>query len=619
MEKIKEFFSIKNIKKITISIVLLLIGIFVISISSYKATHQFKPAFYNYKSYIEKETVEPALSENFEYKEFNEINEFTIALSNHKAVAGIGSDFQAIALIHKGLIKKINFNQLLMPQEPIKTETDLKIALQKIYTPVVFAHLSAYDDELKDLGKENDGTYRHLWEYFVPYYVQDAVFAYNPLKQKDQKEITNEILEKNLRKTIQEYSKKDGWNTIDKYLKPNSLFNIIRTANSLGYNQLVITDAVRANMLYGSSFNFPNKNNTLTTHTGDVCEENYQQQINNFVNLINSSTDTKITSSKKVSFNPDGQGIIASLLDMNRNDVNSAIMYNGDALDAYYSDDNNFKAFYTKEDEVTGKQIKVEKTIEDGTIQSIKFNENILLVDGLVVAQKISEPTEKQLYNMLSKTLYNNLNDGQTYGVETAMINLYDTYLSYAFRDELLQELASKNKNKTIDKNADYFNNLKNELIKIYKTTIENKPNNTDLKKFNIFVKNKIISNELLKNAFMNILDINEVKTENVINKIAFSLSHIDFSNENFKEYLSKKYLNLINFDFIGYTPTTNVDYKIILRNYFINDDNTYDQKVIKIYEIDLNDKTINHEKIGGVNDKLNSELNTYFYFKTKR
>ncbi|SYV97727.1 Uncharacterised protein, partial [Mycoplasmopsis edwardii] len=53
------------------------------------------------------------LNETFDYKEFDEINQFSNALINNKAVAGIGSEFLATELVRKKLIGKIDYSSLL--------------------------------------------------------------------------------------------------------------------------------------------------------------------------------------------------------------------------------------------------------------------------------------------------------------------------------------------------------------------------------------------------------------------------------------------------------------------------------------------------------------------------
>jgi spermidine/putrescine ABC transporter substrate binding protein len=52
------------------------------------------------------------IKQNYNYKEFKEINEFSQALNAERAIAGVGSDFQAAQLIIDNKIKKLDFTQI---------------------------------------------------------------------------------------------------------------------------------------------------------------------------------------------------------------------------------------------------------------------------------------------------------------------------------------------------------------------------------------------------------------------------------------------------------------------------------------------------------------------------
>ncbi|WP_322901234.1 hypothetical protein [Mycoplasmopsis felis] len=601
MEKLKNFFTLKNIKKITVLIISTIIFIFSIIIVSLKINNNFRPAFFNYKSYIAPSN-EDILNKNFEYKTFNEINEFTIALNNNKAVGGIGSDFQAASLIQKNLIRKIDFKKLLKIDKEIKSKEELKTILSRIYTPIVFKHLESYDGHL---GYEEDGTIKHLWEYFVPYYAQDGVVAYNTWNKTGQnykKVITEQDLIQNKKRLTSQIQNDE----FKKYLKDNSLYNILSVVKEFDYKNLVITDAVRVNMLYGSSFNLNNEYNP-ENHTGVVTDNNFQQHINSFVKLINESTQSDLTKSRNISFNGDGQGIIASLLDPNRVDVNVAIMYNGDALDAYYSEGNGFNI----------KDPQTNETIElpDGSVEVIKFNENILLVDGLVIASDISESTTDILYNDLTESIFKNL--GYLYNnknIKHTLLKIYDEYLIDVLREKIVKEFVNDFSDGVLE-----FNEFKSKLLKLYEKTISETLNDDDLNLFRQFTEDEILTNDKLKLVFSNILNISLDNIEELKAKTSFLLSHIDFANESFEKRLNEDYPNLVNFDFINYTPANIVDYSIVRRNYFINDDNTYDLKAIDIYEITDKKKTINHKNLSGVSDKLQSLLDTYYFSTIKR
>ncbi|MCU9933940.1 hypothetical protein NW739_01880 [Mycoplasmopsis felis] len=282
-------------------------------------------------------------------------------------------------------------------------------------------------------------------------------------------------------------------------------------------------------------------------------------------------------------------------------------MYNGDALDAYYSEGNGFNI----------KDPQTNETIElpDGSVEVIKFNENILLVDGLVIASDISESTTNILYNDLTESIFKNL--GYLYNnknIKHTLLKIYDEYLIDVLREKIVKEFVNDFSDGVLE-----FNEFKSKLLKLYEKTISETLNDDDLNLFRQFTEDEILTNDKLKLVFSNILNISLDNIEELKAKTSFLLSHIDFANESFEKRLNEDYLNLVNFDFINYTPANIVDYSIVRRNYFINDDNTYDLKAIDIYEITDKKKTINHKNLSGVNDKLQSLLDTYYFSTIKR
>ncbi|MGV2393808.1 UNVERIFIED_CONTAM: hypothetical protein O8I53_13180 [Campylobacter lari] len=97
--KLKYFFKTKIFTKTFGISAFALGGIALVSGAiAYKAHHKFKPVFYNYQSYLDK-NIEERLNQSFDFKEFDTINEFTKAILTHKTIAGIGSDSQAANLI----------------------------------------------------------------------------------------------------------------------------------------------------------------------------------------------------------------------------------------------------------------------------------------------------------------------------------------------------------------------------------------------------------------------------------------------------------------------------------------------------------------------------------------
>ncbi|WP_406613604.1 hypothetical protein ACJA23_02270 [Mycoplasma corogypsi] len=382
-----------------------------------KIEKPFKPSFYNYKAYISKGNLDE-LNKNFEYKTFDEINEFNNAIINNKAVAGIGVEYLAAKLAGEGRIAKIDYSILFSKNDqPIKeiqilaTDDAKTRALKKLKTenlvklslrPEVFNHLSKYDEFISRQIAQNQGKKyiegqndHKLWEYFYPYFSQDAVVAYNGDKVK----IPTNLLENPEEDpyTINFGSDEAVKNHV-KELGPTELVNIFKTLRQAGYQKFLITDSVRDNMLYGSSYWLLPKSNddqeakrTASEFTGEVLDTTYRRLIDYFTQIIKDGTGFDVKDDNHVSFNGDGLEILnrviksavkykdkdfeeytdaekAEFRRANANTDTAGLMYNGDAIDGYYGSDN-----------VVGYS-------RDGALRAVKPANNILLIDGLVLS-----------------------------------------------------------------------------------------------------------------------------------------------------------------------------------------------------------------------------------------
>ncbi|MEI2461922.1 hypothetical protein RRG54_00875 [Mycoplasmopsis felis] len=684
---------------------LLFLSTIFITTLTLKKNKSFKPSFYNYKSYMSDDNIEH-LNNTFDYKEFDEINQFTNALINNKAAAGIGSDFLAAELANKGLISKLDYSILLnLPElknylkydDYLKEFNELNIQLKntkdqeqkaslnnkilkiqqnlndskkakeliKQYVkltlrPEIWNHLNSYN-----LNDNNE-----LWEYFYPYYSQDMVIAYNIKKVS----INPENLDENQSIDISKY--------IDKFINtepnkeiiqnPYSIINLLKIISENGYDKWVITDAVRDNMLYGSSY-WPLPNGrTNEKFTGIVQEEDnnskpYEILIDSFVDLIKDGTGFDIRNNKHITLKGDGLEIVNDLINPNRPDINAAIMYNGDAIDSYYGSDN------------------FPNQVEDGEIRAIKPNQNILLVDGLVLSNKLNQETKDDFmhnistgyYSYLSKViqkyksifnqdLKQNFDNLQNKLVENHIIEIWkdfkteelseqwndlnnDVIINFVNKIASIIDLSSQENNKEfinfydlrqkylkkaeqdINKNdainyssylmkeflnknySDFMNNFVNKILEISNNNFEVKEE--ELLKLNQDEFSKMIIKNTLTfiEEFLQKIKENENKEEFIFDTIINSLVFIDLSNE---EYL-KNYNNLSNFNFINYVPTSITDYELIYRFYFFDKYDNHDFNAINMFEI-INTDAIKHESIKPVNDKLLSKITTYYFSKIK-
>ncbi|WLP85296.1 hypothetical protein [Mycoplasma seminis] len=641
----------KPIQKIKIAILATLsaiIAIILFVFAGYKVSHPFKPSFYNYKSYMSPSDI-AKIQENFTYKGFDEINEFTNALVNNKAIGGIGSDFQAIDLIKKGQIKKIDFKKLFAVAEPnlaplsksqvekirdeeiekinedfknnkiskqemekriVEVNTNakeyfdrnilfnlnkpgnLEMVLKSIYSPIVFEHLASYDEQLSYVDKNGKQVQEHLWEYFIPYFAQDGMVAYNTNKSQGNK---NEITLEQLQANASELSKKYGVN-----INEFSILNQLNVLKKNGYSNFVITDAIRTNMLYGSGYDFNGDKLKFQPYSGISTEKNYKDQILQFGNVIKQGSSFPVNDSKHITLDGDGQNIIARVLDPSYPQADSGIVYNGDMLDMYYSE-NNYA------------------DVKDGSTLGYKIDKNVLLTDGVMVKADISDKYETKLYQAITSSFLQNIafmisemkmNNGKVEFKESLntaykhySLKIYQHYLFYVLEKYF--------------KDVREYNDLKEGLLNLYEKTLDDI---SLLSQYDAFVEQNIFQKENILNIFKQNAqemfgdsDLNNLK-DNIINLV----NHVDLSAPAFENDLKEKYGNLVNFDFVNYTPPMYLDYNFIKRNYFISD-NQVDQKAIYIYEIENNEALgIDHKAIKGVSEELLSLISTYYFTQFK-
>ncbi|WP_117275593.1 hypothetical protein [Mycoplasmopsis edwardii] len=666
---------------------------------SVKVTSKFKPSFYNYKSYMSEINVEK-LNETFDYKEFDEINQFSNALINNKAVAGIGSEFLATELVRKKLIGKIDYSSLLnipaldgmLEYDKLKNiinsdeykdySNEIKSSLQRQFNEASqkrdlarkFVKLTLREEIWNHLSKYELKNGSELWEYFYPYFSQDMVIGYNIKKVP----LNSEVIDPTTG-GINFASYKDKFKN-DDIKDPYSLINILKIMTENNYNQWYITDAVRDNMLYGSSYWPLPEGRTDQRFTGKVLDsndngnQNYKILIDAFSDLIKDGTGFDIKNNKHISFKGDGLEIVNDLINPSRPDVTIAIMYNGDAIDSYYGSDN------------------FEGTVEDGEIRAIKPKNNILLLDGFVVSSDASKDNAKKYTAAVSETIFSGSRDViESYNelLEAHLIedisNVNENTDKFNYiQTKVSQERIAKNWN--IMKENQLNTLLEEKEIEDYKqktealsskyTNLINLSLSSNSEKFSRYyeLKNKKAQNleydtdqeiSLIPYFFKEYLEAN---FDDFLSNIASNIKKEDFNiesllSENFEQnvfvymfiedkeslnehlgeleqsevkefitlYLSRKLAfidlsddinigdryNFNNFNFVNYVPTVISDYEQILQNYFLDVFEGHDKNAIYLYEIS-NANGVVHENIQPVSDELQSKLTTYYFNKTK-
>ncbi|WLP85928.1 hypothetical protein [Mycoplasma seminis] len=619
----------------------------------YKTTHQYKPAFFNFKSYMSQDNLKK-VSQVFTYKQFSEISEFNNALINNKAAAGVSTDFLAAQLVKKGLIQKIDysilFNDPSLKNNFEKTQNVVRLFLRE----PIWNHLASYDSYL---GNDENNKPKHLWEYFFPYYSQDTTIAYNvvknPIKQQnreDPEDLTSAISNQWIRQ--QDFGNNEA---------NNSFINVLKTLKDNNFNSWVITDAMRDNLLYGSSYwLLPDGQRTSARFTGDVQTNTYKTLVDSFKQLIKDGTGYDVKNNRHIMFEGDGLELLNLLINPKRHDINAAIMYNGDAIDAYYGSDN----FPESEAEIK------EGISRDGNIRVIKPKQNLLLVDGIVLSANNSQSNNQEYLNVLANSVYSNL---RTYtGTQNSKENvLYPR----GWFETNITDSQTLDLNNNFDKIKTYFTEntiakvwssiqQKGEFAKLYDSESLNIPvkeQNNLITKYSDLINLSLISNRqwlkqyqddqsksddvvenygakinpapyMLKEYFLEqksaLLDLISNNIDNLEEEIAkFDSSQFEdkiltsivlnnlneakeslVDNDNKQEalalYLGRKIAfinisnlseyenidgwgNLTNFDYINYDPTQEIDYQIVLRNYFADVIEGQDKNAIDIYKIE--------------------------------
>lgn len=479
MSKFNKFIKTVAVPVVSVAAIASVAGLIV-----YKTTNKFKPVFFNYQSYIDPK-IQERLNQDFEYKEFGTINEFTRAILTHKSVAGIGSDAQAARLVKGGdgfgsrLRKFTQKDFKNMFGENWDTSLTTEENLQNLLTPTVFNHLKSYDNYLKDSPeydengnplKDENGkiitVQKHLYEYFIPYFQQDMVIAYNPLKLEKYAKTykydynSNESFDETLEQSVQNENYSNAvrpfFDAMHKEIETNvnkalyeafskskdetiSMLDALQIIKNQGLEYFEYTDAVRDNMIYGSSYTLNSETNEIESQpTGEARSDKddtkplYERLIQQFVDLFKRGTSFDITNTKHVRTSGNGQDLLNTLIDPTKN-TNVGIIYNGDALDALISRDN-----------VEGSKVP------DGTVKFIRPSVNILLIDGLVITNDASDEVVEQVITSAkesymggldkSKDKWNQDNvdnivskNNDTEGYTSEVYSAYGSYLNFDY------------------------------------------------------------------------------------------------------------------------------------------------------------------------------------------
>lgn len=347
--------------------------------------------FWNYQDYINPEgdfCAKDIIKKSYDYYEFGDLPDLKQGIIDQRVAAGVGSDYFNAQLAGMGLIEKIDFSRVygITPDKSLWSSE-----LQKIYSPetwkllesftlkkyikksggYVIAH-DANGHEINDL--DGDGNDDHLWEYMIPYFMQNKVIAFNPFKLKTaasghEAELTT------LRGTDQ--------TVIEALFAQGSKRPTYKQAldklKTIGFSTFVVNDYFRDNLMIGS------ESADGSFFSGDVPNNaTGDKYINGFMNTLSGwSIDGWKTS---------GVETLNSLLPhYDGGDSQVSMLYNGDALYAH-----------------AGGDVTFEKDEEEHQIRIITPLNPTFLLDGIVIPSYIRGDwlEENRIYNTLTQALY---------------------------------------------------------------------------------------------------------------------------------------------------------------------------------------------------------------------
>ena len=526
-------------KIILIFLPIILIISFFSWILSTKFSNGYRPSIFNYESYLSPKIIKKVKTK-YNYKEFKEINEFSQALNAERAIAGVGSDFQAAQLIINNKIKKINFDLLYGHGANDWNKRKL------LYREQVIEHIQKFDKLIYDIIKnkqtnnpkakilndseydvDGDGKADHFYEYIIPYYSQDKGIAYS-LNKDYRKHLITKDLEDKLK------SKKLDWDEI---------INILKQHN---YKRFGWTNAYYDNLMLGSIYA---KNKIYNSFN----ENNYEHAIDSFLNFVKESTGNDIKNTEFNFLTNDGLELVNHLIEPKEKRSDASILYNGDALDAYYSSDNF-------------------GSVKEGNIRFVRPKNNYLLMDCWLISKTLNNKQTEDFLKTLKENIYKNSNVNSTQKKSIEEMTL-----------EFLKEVRKNIDDNAI--NAEVKSLMQNENLNILQA------------------KTKV-------NKFIELLESNDINNENKILKARNEGMFEDIFSKTFED---SKIGEILNFDYISYTPTDNVTFKFIEKWYFMND-----EKALEIYRQPKEEGNYKLSTYPIIDSNLRTKIVSYYYEKTK-
>ncbi len=312
----------------------------------YKSVNPYKPAIYNYQSYVNPDMI-PKIQKNYSYKEYKNNSEFNNAIDNNKAVGGISTDYMLVDLINSQKISKIPFKEAFEITDPKAFYSD-----QTIKQLDFFDKFLGVDSEIKG-DVDGDGLIDHFYEYLIPIWLNNKVFMYN----------SNKIDHK-----------------IPDFNNDFSYINILKELSNKGVDVWSWTNAAIENSVIGSEISNDHTFNT------ELTNENYVQRIDEFAQIVERGTGFTMNNTKVNIFEDDSDIVLQSTID-SKSSIKGSYLFNGDALDAYWSEDNF-------------------SNVPNGTIKIVKPKHSPSFIDGFVVSSSISEENQVKLLKEMNEVFF---------------------------------------------------------------------------------------------------------------------------------------------------------------------------------------------------------------------
>ena len=378
-------------KMVWITMAIIGLVITLITVISVKILNPYKPAFYIFSGYLDQTSMK-VVDQKYSLKEYGDINEFDYALSNQKAMAGVTSDYLIINLINEGKLAPVS--KEMQALNNIQSKTDYL----NFFTDEAQSQMQFYDQFIsaktqQELRKkypeylENNINYDFTFsDFVVPYFMNDQVYAF------DTKKILGQTFAAGEKINPLGFSETNGIPLANSMIE--AVNKIVTSYNQKNGVKIQWVKNEIENTILGTEFNGGIFSTQLTN-------DNYKQLLDNFSQMVLQATGHKMSETGFNLFETDSDVILNNLINPDSY-INVATLYNGDALDAYWGNDNF-------------------KSITDGDrLRIIRSKNSIRILDAFVVSSDISTENKQDLLKFFNEEVF-----AHTFSTKAELDELY--------------------------------------------------------------------------------------------------------------------------------------------------------------------------------------------------